>query len=435
MNNIHFRLRAQGKSNPVIILWVYDSRFKGRQFKYSTSETIGSDLWLKKKERAKVIPAKEKQLTTLNDHLDRLNQRVIDFLATKHNSITILREELKKYLDALKVDEQKELQIKQKEELELEKQKLEKENNFYSTWERIINTSKNKDGLPISDGTKTSKKQTLNLIKEHCATNKIKLNFENLDKTYYYDFDNYMINKGFGPNNRGKHFKEIKAILREAEDRDIKVNPSFHKKSFKVIRIASDSIYLNETDIEKLMKADDLTPGQERLRDIFIMGCYTGQRHSDWHQITKENIIKENGINILRIKQQKGKKTVHLPVHPVVKAVLEKYGDAQPKVITNQKFNQALKIIGEKAKLGTISVGGKIVEKKDEISTHTARRSFATNAYLSRSMQVYEIMNCTGHKSESSFLKYLKLDGLDYAKLAAESKFFNDPDILKLKVA
>jgi integrase len=116
------------------------------------------------------------------------------------------------------------------------------------------------------------------------------------------------------------------------------------------------------------------------------MACYTGQRHSGWNQIRKGNIIKENGINILRIKQQKGKKTVHLPIHPVVKSVLDKYGDAPPKVITNQKFNEALKIIGEKAKLGTISVGGKIVEKKDEISTHTARRSFATNAYLSKSI-------------------------------------------------
>jgi hypothetical protein len=49
-------------------------------------------------------------------------------------------------------------------------------------------------------------------------------------------------------------------------------------------------------------------------------------------------------------------------------------------------------------------------------------------------MQVCEIMNCTGHKSESSFLKYLKLDGLNLTKLAVESKFFNDFELLNLKV-
>jgi integrase len=434
MNNIHFNLRGQGKSNPVITLQVSNSRFTGRRFRYSTGEIIDRELWMKKKERAKIIPAKEKELNALNDFLDKITECVINFLSSKINSKTVISEELKLRLDALKTDEQKELAIKQARRLEIEKQKTEKENDFFCTWERIISTTKTKDGLPISEGTKRSKRQTLNLIKEHCAKNKIKLTFENLDKMYYHDLDNYMIEKSFSPNNRGKHFKEIKAILREAEDRDIKVNPAFHKKSFKVIRIASDSIYLNEIDIKKLFAAD-LTPAKAQLRDVFIMGCYTGQRHSDWHQIRKENIIRENGKDILKIFQQKGKKIIHVPVHPIVKAILNKYGDNPPKVITNQKFNEALKDIGESAKLGRISIGAKLVEKSTELSTHTARRSFATNAYLSRSMQVYEIMNCTGHKSESSFLKYLKLNGMDYAKLAAESKFFTDLEVLKLQVA
>jgi integrase len=435
MNNIHFKLRAQGKSDPVIVLHVFDKRFKGRKFMYSTGKNINDTLWLKKKERAKVIPVNEKELTELNDYLDKLQQATIVFLSSKLNSKTILREDLKQRLEGLKVDEAMEQQIVKHQVLELKKQVQEKENDFYSTWERIIQTTKNKEGLPLSDGTKGSKRQTLNLIKEYCVKTKVRLTFENLDKTFYSDFDNFMIGKTFSPNNRGKHFKEIKAILREAEDRDIKVNASFHKKSFKVIRIAADSIYLNEADIQKLLEAADLTPGQKKLRDLFIMACYTGQRHSDWHQIRKENMIKENGKEILRIKQKKGNKMVHLPVHPLVKTILNSYGDEVPAVISNQKFNEALKVIGEKAKLGKISLGGKIVEKKDLLSTHTARRSFATNAYLSRSMQVYEIMNCTGHKSESSFLKYLKLDGMDHAKLAANSKFFNDRKLLKLRIA
>jgi len=433
MNNIHFILRSQGNSNPIVTLHVSDARFKGRRFRYSTKEAIDPQLWLKKKERVKIIPGREKELIALNDRLDKITQCVIDFLATKVSSKTVIDNELKSKLNALKIDERLELLVKEQKNLELEKTKLSKENDFYIIWERIINTTKNKDGLPISEGTKRSKKQTLELVKEHCAKNQIKLTFENLDKTYYHDLDTYMIGKGFSPNNRGKHFKEIKAILREAEDRDIEVNPSFHKKSFKVIRMASDSIYLNEIDIRKLLQAENLTPSQIRQRDIFVMACYTGQRHSDWGQITKENVVTENGMDILRIKQKKGNKIVHIPVHPMVKSILNKYGDNLPKVIANQKFNEALKVIGEKAMLGKISLGGKIVEKKDELSTHTARRSFATNAYLSKSMQVYEIMNCTGHKSESSFLKYLKLDGLDLATLAAESKFFTDFELLGSK--
>jgi len=435
MNNIHFNLRSQGKSHPVITLQVSDSRFPNRRFRYSTGEIIDAQLWIKKKERIKVMPTSAPALIALNDYLDKIHQCVVNFLSTKHNSKTIRPDELRTHLNALKIDEVKQQLLVEQRNLEIEKENLDKESDFYLTWEKIIKSTKGKDGTIVSEGTKRSKRQTLNLIKEHCAKSKIKLTFETLDKGYYHSLDDYMIEKNFSPNNRGKHFKEIKAILREAEDRDIKVNPAFHKKSFKVIRTASDSIFLNETDLRKLLEAEGLTASQEQLRDIFIMACFTGQRHSDWHQIRIENIVKDDGREILKIRQQKGKKTIHLPVHPIAKFILNKYGDNPPKVITNQKFNKALKVIGEKAKLGTTSIGGKIIEKKDEISTHTARRSFATNAYLSRSMQVYEIMNCTGHKSEASFLKYLKLNGLDYAKLAADSKFFNDSDLLNLKVA
>jgi len=44
------------------------------------------------------------------------------------------------------------------------------------------------------------------------------------------------------------------------------------------------------------------------------------------------------------------------------------------------------------------------------------------------------IMKCTGHKTEESFKKYLKLDGIDYAQIASESKFFTE-DWTLLKIA
>lgn len=434
MSNIRFILRAQGKASSIITLHVSDSRFRGRRFRYSTGKTIDAHFWLKKKQRAKVDNQNAVSFVLLNDHLDRIIECVTKFLSSKHGSKTIVSDDLRKKLDNLMLDEEQELKIKQAEELENEILKLEKENGFYELWKTIIKSTKTKDGLPITDSTKTTKCQTLNLIKEYAAKTGKKITFEDFDMNFYRDLDEYMIDKGFLPNTRGKHFKEIKAILHEAEDRDIQVNTAFRKKSFKVIRVESDSIFLTESDLRKLLYAK-VTPSKEKLRDIFIMACYTGQRHSDWAQIRKENMIVENGKEILKISQQKGKKIIHLPVHPIVKSILNKYGDALPKVVSSQKFNDALKDIGEKAELGNISLGRTIVKKSSEISTHTARRSFATNAYLSKSMQVYEIMNCTGHKTESSFLKYLKLGGLDYAKLAAESKFFNDSELLKLKIA
>jgi hypothetical protein len=68
-------------------------------------------------------------------------------------------------------------------------------------------------------------------------------------------------------------------------DRDINVNLAFQKKSFKVIRAAAESVYLNDTELKKILKLK-LSPAMEKLRDIFVMACYVGARHSDWHQIS-----------------------------------------------------------------------------------------------------------------------------------------------------
>jgi integrase len=295
--------------------------------------------------------------------------------------------------------------------------------NFFKTWESIIDSTKNSNGIPITQGTKRSKTQTLNLLREFSKSEKFELSFENIDMNFYHQFDQYMCRLGLSGNSRGKHFKEIKAIMREADDRGIKINNSFQKKSFRVIRAKPDNVYLNENEIKKIFLLN-LSPAQAKLRDIFVMAAYSGLRHSDWDQLRTENIVTERSMQMLRIQQKKTKDVVYIPIHSAVRQILEKYKENPPKVA-----------ICKKADLGLVTIDGKSFEKWKLVSTHTARRSFATNAYLSKSMDVYQIMNCTGHKSESSFLRYLKLDGRDFAIQAAESKFFKDDTWTSMKIA
>jgi integrase len=91
-------------------------------------------------------------------------------------------------------------------------------------------------------------------------------------------------------------------------------------------------------------------------------------------------------------------------------------------------MNQYLKEIGELAELNemiTLKRGGTTVtdKKYNLISTHTARRSFATNAYLARVPSI-AIMKITGHRSEKSFMKYIKVDSLQSALNIADHPFF-----------
>ena len=56
---------------------------------------------------------------------------------------------------------------------------------------------------------------------------------------------------------------------------------------------------------------------------------------------------------------------------------------------------------------------------------HTARRSAATNMYLTGRMKTYEIMQLTGHTSEKNFFRYIKVTSEQSAKHIAGDSFFN----------
>jgi integrase len=61
----------------------------------------------------------------------------------------------------------------------------------------------------------------------------------------------------------------------------------------------------------------------------------------------------------------------------------------------------------------------KAYKKHQLISTHTARRSFATNLYKT-SFPAISIMQITGHKTEQAFLKYIKVTPDEHARMLIE---------------
>jgi len=60
-----------------------------------------------------------------------------------------------------------------------------------------------------------------------------------------------------------------------------------------------------------------------------------------------------------------------------------------------------------------------IKQKWELVTTHTARRSFATNVYKS-GFPAISLMKITGHKTEKAFLLYIKLTPEENAKKLLE---------------
>ncbi|WP_212000219.1 site-specific integrase [Chitinophaga sp. HK235] len=265
---------------------------------------------------------------------------------------------------------------------------------------------------------------TLNHLEEFQKTYHRKIDFNTIDIQFHNDFINYLTKtEDLKPNTLGTHIKRIITVMGEAKSRGVIVNTDFEGSYFFKPGEETDSIYLNEQELKSIEDLD-LTnnPKLDRIRDLFLVGCYTGLRYSDYSILSPEHISDD----FIEIRQTKTDGKVVIPIHPVVKRVLNKYSGNLPKAISNQKMNEYLKDIGKKVpaleKLVTITCtkgGNKTTTsyiKCSLISTHTARRSFATNEYLAGT-PVITIMAITGHKTEKAFLRYIKVTPAEHAKL------------------
>lgn len=275
------------------------------------------------------------------------------------------------------------------------------------------------------------------------------ITFDRLNKAFLNDFAAYLIALGLNDNYCHKLIKTLKMFVRQAlEEQGLEeVKPAIEKflalpNPFELKE--TDKVYLNEAEIQQLfdMKLE------ERLanaRDLLLVGCLTGLRYSDFSTIKPENIqrIEHGGQSVLSLikTNQKTKQRVVLPlVHPILLAILEKNNWKAPRPISSQKLNDYLKEVCKLAGFtGKVEVNyyqgqehkQRVFEKWELITTHTGRRSFATNAYK-RGIPIKEIMQFTGHKTIASFLQYIKTTGEETAVILSEHEFFTGKSPLKL---
>ena len=237
---------------------------------------------------------------------------------------------------------------------------------------------------------------------------------------FYQQFVAHMQKQGYAHNTIGREIKTIKVFL-NALDNDRKQLVDISK--LRVMKEEVDNIYLNEEELQLIHDAE-LPTHLDRVRDCFLLLAWTGCRYSDLQQIDKSNIKSE----VLSFRQHKTNNRVAIPIHPVVREIFEKYNYELPNEISNQKFNDYLKDVARLSGITatetkTRTEGGKLTTTRSEkwqlVTSHTGRRSFATNMYK-RGLPSIMIMSITGHKTESAFLKYIKVRQEEHAEMMAD---------------
>jgi integrase len=407
MPKVRFNLKNK-ITDPALIIVKFRYE-KGKVFVYSTGQHIPIKYWDDEKMRAKrtyLWP----QYKELNILLDRL----------EHNL-------LNSYRKAINSGIRPSPDLFRNDLAPIANRQTEQKADFISFAERFAQERKSK----FKPNTIKSYYTSIGRIKTYLEETGNSLYFKDVDLDFFYQFTDWLNKKGYKINTIAKTIRIIKTIMNDATERGVNTNLAYQNKRFSVTEEEVFNIYLNVDELSKIYHCE-LEDHLRRAADLFLVGAFTGLRVSDFTKLKESNITNIKGNKAFRVRATKGNDYLLIPIHPIVDVILERYNGKPPKPIENQTLNRYLKNIGylaginDKVRISYTQGGERVNEvlpKYEMITNHTARRSFATNAYLS-DVPAYTIMKITGHSTEKSFLKYIKAGAQEHSMKIVESDFF-----------
>ena len=240
------------------------------------------------------------------------------------------------------------------------------------------------------------------------------LDFNNINLNVLIDFKEYLMRNEYSNSYIVRIMKRFKTIIREYS----RHNPNYNINYLNSFKIELNNYYstliaLDEDEITEI-KNVELDQRLQKVRDLFLIQCYTGLRISDLLNLKPENInIKRKELHTITIKTAE---IIRIPISSSILTIFDKYQNVLP-VISDVKYNQYIKEVCKLAGIDNPTLvtswkGGKRIDeiklKYELISSHTARRTFITRL-LRKGLLPEQIMKITGHRNRRSFDEYVKI--------------------------
>lgn len=400
-----FNIKEPNKDKESLILFSAYFKDEGRKFVYSTGEVIHPKEWDFENRQPKHLNGRTEKA---NKHrgIKRQLDRYSNFFSDTIQNYKLANREI--IIADIRADFDTEF-----------KRTKSIASKFFEVYNQFLNDKK-------SDYTEDANSQTT--IKRYEYNKKLLLNFQEyrnkkihfnqINNSFYNDFINYCVTvKEHSSNTLRRNVGLFKTFLYWALENGYTYKSDFQK--FKAPKAQqTDEVALTLQQVQEVFEYD--FSGNERLekvRDLFVFGCATGMRYSNYSKVAKKDI--QNGM--IKVRDEKNNyKTLEIPLNDFSMYVLKKYDYHLPK-ISNQRFNdyikEVFKTIGYTDSVKkTMKVGKDIIEQinplYERISSHTARRSFIT-IMKNKKIPDKVIMSYTGHRSLEVFNKYYKPNNED----------------------
>ncbi len=395
-----FNLKKPNKDGKSLVLFSAYFRDEGRKFVYSTGELIAPEQWDYEHRQPKNTNGRTQQAKA-NRNIKKQLDRYGSFF---NDTVTHFKEAKKEFIiDAFKDEFDKEF----KRTSALSK-------NFFEVYDLFIHEKRN-DYTDEANSETTIKRYEYNkkLLKDFQDYRKKKIHFNQINKGFYNELLKFSINqKKHSANTTRRNIGLFKTFLYWALEYGHTYKTDFQK--FKAPKAEqTDEVALTIDQIQEVFDYDfSKNPKLEKVRDLFIFGCSTGMRISNYAKVSKKDI--EDGQ--IKVRDAKNSdKVLKVPLNEISIYILKKYEYSLP-TLSTQKFNIYIKEVFKQIGFDwevkkSIRIGKEIIEEispfYERISSHTARRSFIT-VMKNKRVPDKVIMDITGHKSLEVFNKYYK---------------------------
>lgn len=323
--DVKFLLKNPRDTAPTLVSLVY--RFANQRFVYSTMQLVEPYQWDSVNQRC-LISQKVKTVRlahqTINAHLDRHRAALIRVISSLQLAgVNLDSATIKQHID-------KELNKTRRAVVVATKE------TFTDYIARFIGEAKtgaklNAKNGRFSDGTLKNFNKVRNILLIYQTDTGKRLTNEGYTLAFYDAFKQYLITKDQSLNYVGAILNAVKMLLKYAHRDGLPVCEDFQKKAFHKIEEQVDSTYLSDEELTTLYRLDLRTvPRLDKVRDLFLIGCYTGLRFSDYIQLRPGNLSPDG--TMLRVKTQKTGAKVVIPLNPHVLAILAKYDGVPPRI-------------------------------------------------------------------------------------------------------
>lgn len=227
-----------------------------------------------------------------------------------------------------------------------------------------------------------------------------------INRKFYERFEYFLKKeKHCAHNTTIKYIRNFNKIVRIAVEHGWLVKSPYRDMGYRLEEI--DKPYLTMEEMNAIINKEMTIRRLALVKDLFVFCCHTGLSFSDVKELNQDNIRIGIDSNRWIIKNRKKTKIVSkIPLLDTAALIIDKYRDypRPPDVTTllpvpcNQKMNAYLKEIADITGINKV------------LTTHTARRTFATTIMLQNGVSMEAVSKMLGHTSLFMTRKYAKVD-------------------------